>query len=159
MFVRTYIILVRICSKAYSISHDNMLMCIVCEALYLLQQTLSQDSLLWATIVLRGRLKMSTFSWVYTKSTLFQTPSRLPLKCTDQHFHECTQRVHFFRPLPLSLSSAQTNIFGFQNKGLTQHNIYCVTTKINPSSEPAMWQMIPLAVYYELQITVNIVHF
>ncbi len=39
----------------------------------------------------------------------------LPLKCTDQQF-------------------------GVQNKGLTQHNSYCATTKINPASKPAMSQ-------------------
>ncbi len=58
----------------------------------------------------------------------------LPLKCTDQQF-------------------------GVQNKGLTQHNSYCATTKINPASKPAMSQMIPLVMYCDLQITINIVYF
>ncbi len=40
--------------------------------------------------------------------------------------------------------------------GITQHYIYC-TTKINSSSKPAMWQIIHLAMYYDLPIIVNIV--
>ncbi len=68
------------------------------------------------------------------------------------------QTVHFFRPLP-SPKSVQTNILVFQNKGVMQHNIYCAIIKINLSLKPAMWQMIHLAMYYDLQITVNIVYF
>ncbi len=43
------------------------------------------------------------------------------------HFHEYTNST-FSDPLPL-----KTNILGFQNKDLVQHNIYCATTKINLS--------------------------
>ncbi len=45
------------------------------------------------------------------------------------------QTVQFFRPPPPSPPSVQTNIFGFQNMGF-MHNIFCTTTKINPSFKP-----------------------
>ncbi len=47
------------------------------------------------------------------------------------------QTVHFFMPPPsLPPYSLYTNILGFRNKGLMQHNIYCATTKINLASKP-----------------------
>ncbi len=69
------------------------------------------------------------------------------------------QTVHFFRPPPPSSTSVQTNIFGFQNMGFT-HNIYCATTKLTLIlSLFDMLQLIGLAKYYDLQISVNIVYF
>ncbi len=60
--------------------------------------------------------KISTFWWVYKQYTFSDPtpPQTLPLKCTYQHFR-------------------------FQNKRLMQQHIYCTTTKINQSSERAMW--------------------
>ncbi len=71
------------------------------------------------------------------------------------------QTVHFFRPPPPSRWSVQTNIFGFQKMGFT-HNIYCATTKINPYFKPVWYvtsdSRIGLAMYYDLQISINIVY-
>ncbi len=53
----------------------------------------------------------------------------------DVNIFMSVQNVHFFRLLTPSHPSVQTNIFGFQNMGF-MHNIYCATTKINPSFKP-----------------------
>ncbi len=65
------------------------------------------------------------------------------------------QTVHFFRPP--SPKVYRPTFLGSKNKRLMQQHIYCATTKINQFSELAMWQMIPLAMYYDLHIIVNIV--
>ncbi len=64
----------------------------------------------WWCITVRGHSKMSTFSWVYKQYT-FSDP--LPSKCTDQHFRYPK--------------------YGFM------YNIYCATTKINPSLKPVLY--------------------
>ncbi len=57
---------------------------------------------------------MSTFSWVYKQYT-------------------------FSDRLALPLPSVQANSIGSKNMGFTQHNIYCATTKINPSFKPVWY--------------------
>ncbi len=69
------------------------------------------------------------------------------------------QTVHFFRPPSLSPSSVQTNIFGFHHMGFMQHNIYCETTRINPSFKPVWYVTNDSFAKYDLQISVNIAYF
>ncbi len=68
------------------------------------------------------------------------------------------QTVHFFRAPPFPLKCTDQHFWVPKQGSYAAQHLLC-NNKSNPSSEPALWQMIPLAVYYELQITANIVFF
>ncbi len=63
-------------------------------------------------------------------------------KC--QHFHECTNSTPFRVPL-LPLFQVYRPTFWSSKTRSHASQLYNATTKINPSSKPAVWQIISLA--------------
>ncbi len=64
----------------------------------------------------------------------------------------------FFRPTPSSSKVYRQTFWGSKTSVSSSTIFDCATTKINSSSKPAMWQIIPLGMYYDIQITCNIVY-